>query len=136
QKPSEVDLEALERNEAEGLLAQLVMQRARLQQQGELALELGVVKAAVAVENAITGNLKLVAQLLGQLVQHHEVRRTSILISADYLALRSAILTALRPYPEAGRAVGQALHALEVEAAQDIAEAKQPLVIEHRDAAQ
>jgi hypothetical protein len=37
QKPSEVDLEALQASESAGLLAQLV-QRARLQQQGELAL--------------------------------------------------------------------------------------------------
>ena len=132
QKPSAVDLEALQRSESEGLLAQLVTQRARLQQQGELALELGDVKAAVAVENAITGNLTLVSRLLGQLVQVHEVRKTSILISADYLALRAAIVRALRPYPEAARAVGAALHELELEAAKDITEAKRPLVIEHQ----
>jgi hypothetical protein len=97
-------------------------------------MELGDVRAAVAVENAITGNLELVAKLLGQLVQRHEVTRTSVLISADYLELRSALLSALRSYPEAARAVGQALHELEAKAAKDIAERKAPLVLEHQAA--
>ena len=112
--------------------SRIVAQRARLQTMGELAAELGDVKAAVATENAIRGNLELVAKLLGQLVQRHEVARTSILISADYLHLRQAIVAALKPYPEAARAVGQALHALETQAATEIAEAKAPLVIEHQ----
>ncbi len=68
--------------------------------------------------------------MLGQLVQRHEVHRTSILVSADYLTLRSALVTALRPYPEAARAVGTALHTLETEAAADIVASKRPLVLE------
>jgi hypothetical protein len=72
----------------------------------------------------------MVAKLLGQLVQRHEVSRTSILISADYLQLRQAIVTALRPYPEAAHAVGQALYRLEADAAKDITNAKQPLLLE------
>jgi hypothetical protein len=131
-KRSAVDLEALQVSESEGLLSQLVVQRARLQQHSDLALELGDVKAAVAVESAITSNLTLVAKLLGQLVQHHEVRSTHVLISEGYLQLRSALLRALRPFPEAARAVGAALHTLETEAAAEIKEQrKAPLVIEH-----
>jgi hypothetical protein len=132
QKPSEVDLEQLQRSESEGLLAQLVTQRARLQQHSDMALELGDVRSAVATERVIVSNLELVAKLLGQLVQRHEVTRTSILLSPDYLALRSALVAALRPFPEAAKAVGAALHALESQAAQDISERKTPLVIEHR----
>ena len=82
QQPSVVDLKALQRNEAEGLLSQLVVQRARLQQQSDLALELGNASGAIAAERAITSNLELVAKLLGTLMQRHEVTRTSILISA------------------------------------------------------
>jgi hypothetical protein len=134
QKPSEVDLEQLQRSEAEGLLSQLVAQRARLQQHADMALELGDVGRAIASERAITSNLELVAKLLGQLVQHHEVTRTSILISADYLQLRHAIVSALRPFPDAARAVGAALHALESEAAKDIGARKAPLTIEHEGA--
>lgn len=130
QKPSEVDLEQLQRSEAEGILSQLVVQRARLQQQSDLALELGNASGAVAAERAITSNLELVAKLLGTLVQRHEVMRTSVLISADYLKLRQVLIAALRPYPEAARAVGAALHDIEANAAKDITERKQPLLLE------
>jgi hypothetical protein len=127
QKPSAVDLEVLQRNESEGLLAQLVAQRSRLQQHGDISLEMGDIRSAVAVERAITSNLELVAKLLGQLVQHHDVRHTSILLTPDYLALRSALVATLRPYPEAAQAVGRALHDLESQAATEIA--KRPLAI-------
>jgi hypothetical protein len=128
---SAVELETLQRNEAEGLLAQLVSQRARLQQQSDLALDLGNASAAVACERAITSNLELVAKLLGQLVQRHEVTHANILISSDYLNLRSAIVRALQPFPDAARAVGEALHRLEADAAQAIAtKAMRPPMIE------
>jgi hypothetical protein len=119
-KPTAVDLEALQVSESEGLLSQLIAQRARLQQHSEMALELGDIRSAVSCENAIVKNLELVAKLLGQLVVHHEVKRTSILVSADYLQVRGAIMNALAVHPEARRAVGAALHALEVETADDI----------------
>ena len=86
QKPSAVDLQALQTSESEGLLAQLVQQRARLQSFSEMCLEMSDPTGAVRVERVITSNLELVAKLLGQLVQRHEVRSTSILISSDYIA--------------------------------------------------
>jgi hypothetical protein len=132
ERPTEIDLEALQASESEGLLAQLVTQRARLQTHSELASELGDVKAAVACERAITSNLELVGKLLGQLVQRHEVRSTSILISADYLEVRAALVKALQPFPEAARAVAAALHQLESKAASDITAktSKRPIMIE------
>jgi hypothetical protein len=81
------------------------------------------VRGCVAAEGAITSNLALVGKLLGMIVQRHDVRSTSILISSDYLALRQAIVTALRPYPAAAQAVGAALHQLEAEAAESITRA-------------
>jgi hypothetical protein len=111
----------------------LVTQRARLQTHSEMASELGDVRSAVACERAITTNLELVGKLLGQLVQRHEVRSTSLLISPDYLALRAALVTALQPFPEAARAVAAALHVLESKAASDItanAAKGKPLLIE------
>jgi hypothetical protein len=120
QKPSSIDLDALQASESEGLLNQLVHQRARLQQHVEMAVEFGDIKAAIGAESAITSNLALVGKLLGMIVQRHDVRSTSLLISADYLAVRQALVTALRPYPDAARAVGAALHKLESDAAADI----------------
>jgi hypothetical protein len=64
------------------------------------------------------------------LVQHHEVRSTSILISSDYLQLRGVIVSALRPFPEVARAVGSALAELETKAAETIAQSKKPLLLE------
>jgi hypothetical protein len=125
-------LEALQVSESAGLLSQLVTQRARLQTHSELAAELGDVRSAVACERAITSNLELVGKLLGQLVQRHEVRSTSILISADYLEVRAALVSALQPYPEAARAVATALHQLESKAASDITASKRPIMIEAR----
>jgi hypothetical protein len=135
QKPTEIDLDALRTSESEGLLAQLVTQRARLQQQGDLALTLGDVRGCVAVESAVTANLTLVAKLLGQLVTHHDVRHTNLLISPDYLKLRQVLLEALRPFPDAARAVGAALHRLESDVAHDITpKAAAARVIEHEPA--
>jgi hypothetical protein len=139
-KPTDIDLDALRTSESEGLLAQLVTQRARLQGHAELAASLGDVRGAVSAESAITGNLALVGKLLGQLVQVHDVRHTSILISADYIRLRTTIVQALRPFPDAAQAVGRALAALEADAARDITAAAgkpakpAPRLIEHEAA--
>ena len=108
-----IDLARLQVTESEGLLASLVTQRARLQSHAELAMEMGDPSAATSAERAIMSNLELTGKLLGQITQRTHTTSTSILISADYLALRSAIITALRPFPEASRAVGAALHQLE-----------------------
>ncbi|MBR0796114.1 hypothetical protein JQ615_12010 [Bradyrhizobium jicamae] len=138
QAPSAIDLEALQASESEGLLSQLVHQRARLQQHSQMAIDYGDIKAAISAEGAITSNLALVGKILGMIVQRHDVRSTSLLISADYLAMRQAIVTALRPFPEAARVVGAALHRLESEAAAAITERAgkrqarpEPVLIEH-----
>jgi hypothetical protein len=133
-----IDLDELRTRESEGLLSNLIAQRARILVKGEKALELGDVKASIAAEGAYGSSLMLTAKLLGQLVQHHNVQHTSLLISPDYLRLRSALVIALKPYPEAARAVGSALHRLESEVAQDITAASkgrrarpEPVLIEH-----
>jgi hypothetical protein len=96
----------------------------------EIAFEQGEVSAAASVERAITNSLELTSRLLGMIIQHHEVRSTSILVSTDYLRLRSSILAALKPYPDAARAVSTALANLESEAAKEISERKAPLLLE------
>jgi hypothetical protein len=74
--------------------------------------------------------LELTSRLLGTIIHHHEVKTTSILVSTDCLRLRQTIITALRPYPEAARAVGNALAQLETEAAEVITKEKKPLLLE------
>lgn len=140
QHPSLVDLDALRTSESEGLLANVLSQRARLHSIGEFAMETGDTRAAIAVEAAVTSNLSLAAKLLGQLTTVVDHRHTSLLLTPDYLQLREAMFNALQPFPDAARAVAKALHQLESSAAQDItaravrpskAAAPAPLVIEH-----
>jgi hypothetical protein len=138
QAPSAIDLDTLQASESEGLLSQLVHQRARLQQHVSMAIDYGDVKAAVSAEGAITANLALVGKLLGMIVQRHDVRSTSLLVSPDYLKLRSTLIDALRPFPDAAKHVGAALHRLESDAAHDITAAASkrgerpvPVLIEH-----
>jgi hypothetical protein len=137
-KPCDIDLDALRADESAGLLSQLVTQRARLLSHGDLAATIGDVKACVAVEGAITANLALVAKMLGQLVNVHDVRTTNLLVSPDYLKLRSALVAALRPFPAAKAAVVAVIQRLESDAAVDITAASDrakgravPMVIDH-----
>jgi hypothetical protein len=130
QRPSDIDLEQLQRSESEGLIGSLVAQRARLQLLSEAAFEQGAISAATTVERAITHSLELTSRLLGMIVQQHEVRSTSILVSPDYLRLRHSIINTLRPFPDAALAVSRALAELETEAAETIKESKRPLLLE------
>jgi hypothetical protein len=130
QRPSEIDLAELSKRESEGLLGSLVAQRGRLQLLSEMAFAEQELHAATNIERAITSSLELTSRLLGQLVTQHHVTHTNILVSTDYLKLRASILNALKPFPDAARAVGAALHALEAEAATDIATSKKPLMLE------
>jgi hypothetical protein len=50
--------------------------------------------------------VRLLGKLLGELQQPGAV---NILVSAEWVSVRTAILQALAPYPEAGRAVAGAL---------------------------
>ncbi len=130
ERPSAIDLEQLEQRESESLLSNVVMQRARLNLLSEEAAKHGDVRAGAMVERAVTGNLEFVAKLLGQLIQRHEVTRASILVSPDYLKLRAELLSALFPFPDAKKAVADALFRMERDAAADIMKAGRPTVIE------
>lgn len=120
QNPTGIDLEQLKVSEAEGLLSHVLTQRSRLHTLGELALEYQDIKAAVSVETAIGANLSLAAKLLGQLVSVHDHRHSSLLLTPDYIQLRTCLVDALRPFPDASRVVAAALHQLESNAALDI----------------
>jgi hypothetical protein len=56
---------------------------------------------------------ELCGRLAGELVERHAVEQRSILIDSEWMRLRSLVVAALLPYPEAGRAV---LAALRIEA--------------------
>jgi hypothetical protein len=114
----EVDLDKLRTTESEGLLATLAAQRARLLlwQDNAAAAEQFSVAAQLAAQ--IHNNLALVGRYLGELSTHHTVTSVSVLVSPQYLELRSALLRALAPHPAARRDVAATLHQIESEAAQ------------------
>ena len=139
QAPSAVDLAALQEREGWGLLSQLITQRARLEQHSQLAASLGNLAAAISAERSITENLRLVAQLLGSLIQRHEhTTKHSIFVSADYLEIREALLDVLKAHPEARATLSQALSRLETKEAQRIIDSAKPraLTIEHQPTAE
>jgi hypothetical protein len=131
--PSGIDLEELHRTESEGLLAQLLAGRAKLQTFSETAFAAGNYAAAISAEKGVTANLELLSRLLGMLVVRHEVQH-SLLVSADYLTLRDTLLRVLRRHPAAAKDVAEALHRLEAEAAETLtAKANgKALTIDHR----
>jgi hypothetical protein len=139
--PSAVDLDALKVSESEGLLHNLIHQRARLAQHIELAVETGDAGAAIRGEAAVTANLQLVSKLLGVLVNVSEHRHQHLLTHPDYLRLREVLLRALAGFPEARIAVGRALAGIETQAAEDIAATAgkgrarpEPVLLEHQAA--
>ena len=73
-KPSEIDLEALQRTEAEGILTALIAHRARHQQYIDKALELGDIARAINADRGVIANLELTAKLLGPAcARRHEI---------------------------------------------------------------
>ena len=111
--PTVFDLDALRKSESEGLLMTLVTQRARLFQLLDTAEECGDLKAAATVHGRINDNVITVAKLLGDLSTHSSTTVNNLVISGEYLELRSALVRALRPYPEARKAVSVVLQGLE-----------------------
>jgi hypothetical protein len=61
-----------------------------------------------------------VGRYVGLFGQHHVATNVNITLSEDYLRLRQALTLALRPFPEARRAVAEALHRIEGEASKRI----------------
>src|SRR5690242_4285326 len=112
-KPKEADLDRLRSDEAEGILGNLANQRARLLIAQDEALETGAIREVGYLANVSHRHIELVGKYRGEFAQHHVATAVNILVSEDSLRLRQALTLALRPYPEARRAVAEALHAQE-----------------------
>jgi hypothetical protein len=113
------DLETLRIEESDGLLKNLALQRARLLLAQDTAMEIEDLKSVSFLSGQIHKNLELVGRYLGEFAKHTITTNVSILVQPEYLKLRSALLQALAPFPEAKFAVVAALHGLESAAAQE-----------------
>jgi hypothetical protein len=120
---------AVRRHKAKHLPAKLVMAQAAeevaqadtlLEQVGDLqeralaildkAEEAGELRTALGAIREARGNLELLAKLLGEL---DERPVTNILVSAEWISVRTAMMEALDPYPQARVAVAGRLSELE-----------------------
>ncbi len=119
-KPKEADLDRLRIEESEGILGNLAHQRARLLICQDQCMEQGAANQVAYLSNVIHKNIELVGRYVGLFGQHHVSTSVNITLSEDYLRLRQALTLALRPFPEARRAVAEALHRIEEEASKQI----------------
>lgn len=85
-------------------------------------MEAGAVGPVVQLSNVIHRNIELTGKYLGLFAQHHVSSQVNIMISEDYLRLRQSLTMALRPFPEARRAVAEELHRIEGQIAQKMLE--------------
>ena len=108
----EQELEKLRIEESGGLLEHLVVQRAKLYQLIDSCEDLGDFPHAIAAHTRVTANLELTGKLLDVFASHAPIHQ-NITISADYLRLRQLMLAALKPFPEARRAIVEALRSVE-----------------------
>ena len=121
-RPGIDDLEKLRSDEAAGLLGNLAHQRARLLLCQDVCMEEGGVDQVARLSGVIHKNLEMVGRYLGLFANLNVSTNVNILVSEDYLRLRQALTLALRPFPEARRAVAEALHQIEGEVARKMLE--------------
>lgn len=112
-KPSDIDLEALAVSETEGLLQNFVVERGRIYRHMDMAEELGDLRVAVSLHRDINANLTSVAKLLGEISTHSTTTVNNLTVTEDYLVMRGKLIQALRPYPEALKAIRRVLEAVE-----------------------
>jgi len=110
---TEIDLEHFRTTESEGILHHLVALRARLYQSLDQADDEGKGSDVAKISSTLLKNLELTAKLLGDLNAGSTNLTQNILILPEYHGLRTAIMQALKPYPEARAAVANALQTYE-----------------------
>ena len=122
-RPGET-LDKLVQDESIGLLENLQRIRATLYASFDAAAEVGDRQAVALLAARLHENLRLAATSTGELQKNSPTSVTNIVLSPAYLDLRAALLRALRPYPDAARAVVAAFHRAEAGLARPVSEAK------------
>ena len=101
--------EAGEVARADDLLSQVRDLQARALAILEQAEQAGDLRTALGAIREARGNLELLAKMIGEL----QAPPTVIVASPEWVALRTEILVALEPYPEARLSVARALESAE-----------------------
>lgn len=105
------DLQELKRTESEGLLQNLVHERARQQRIADKAEAIDDFANATRASVAALKSSELIAKLLGDIKTGNVT--TNILLAPEFHAFRTAVIQALRPYRDAKLAVLSSLQQLE-----------------------
>jgi hypothetical protein len=110
-KGNATDLAKLKQTESEGLLQNLVHERARQQRIADKAEKIDDFANATRASVAALKSSELIAKLLGEIKTGNVTQ--NILITPEFHAFRTAVVQALRLHPEAKRAVLAQLQRLE-----------------------
>jgi hypothetical protein len=114
-----IDLDELRLTESQSLLVHLVALRGRLFSSLDVAEECRDATMVSRVSAQIHNNLEITGKLLGDLSSGHS-SVTNILIAPQYVEMRVELVNALRPFPDAAKAVAAVLHTIEHKAADAI----------------
>ncbi len=98
--------EAAEVAEADDLLGQVRDLQRRAHNILDKAEEAGELRVALSAIREARGNLELLAKLLGELDDRPQI---NVLVSPEWLELRTVVIGALEPYPDARGSVLRAL---------------------------
>jgi hypothetical protein len=111
-----IDLDKLRETESQSLLANLVALRGRLFSALDVGEEHGDSNMVARIAAQLHHNLEITGKLLGDLSVGHTTVN-NVLIQPAYVEMRIDLVDALRPFPEAARAVAAVLHRNESKAA-------------------
>ncbi len=100
--------DAAEVAQADNLLEQVKSLQARALTILDKAEASGDLRTALSAIREARGNLELLAKLLGELQQEGTV---NVLVAPEWVSLRTVVVEALAPYPQAKTAVLEALSA-------------------------
>jgi hypothetical protein len=105
--------------ESSNLLSNLIGVRTRLFAISDRARLAGNLLVETQVEKNVLAALTVEAKVLGELGAHSTTINQSLVLAPDYFRLRSALMSALAPYPAARNAVSAALRTIETTAPAD-----------------
>lgn len=107
------ELQQLKRVESESLLAHLVHERVRQQRIADKAETIDDLTNATRASLAVIKTSDTIARLLGDIKTGTTHQHLNILLQPEYTTFRAALVRALRPFPDAQRAVLEAVQAME-----------------------
>jgi hypothetical protein len=112
-KPEE--LEALRLETSDGWLKQLRSQFDKLLRAQDLCLETGNFTVAAQLASQVHRALEMLGRAIGEIATHSVKVQQNIILAPGYWRARTAIVQALAPFPDARRAVLQALRGVETD---------------------